>query len=255
MTMIKLSIILFATLAAAGCGDNLKVTDGGTSGGSDAGGVPPAPALGPQFDRMGRPAINTVLTHGFDKTAAAGTAKDAYNHDGSPGGWMQYAPEFATNLAILDALDTGLTCTNGSCSANAAATPGDGCGHQVEYNGMLNGGGLPNTMSYLTLATVLTDDELFLDTRRGASDLGELGGTSGQNYLAVEFNALTSGTVYNASCGGRAPTNDVIDTSYSALAVGLNGFNGATFATGFGDGASAHTDVSNSVFPFLGAPH
>ena len=256
--MTKLSIILFATLAAASCGDNLKVSDGGnggSDGGSGSGGFPAAPALGPQFDRMGRPAINTVLTHGFDKTAAAGTAKDAYNHDGSPGGWMQYAPEFAKNLAILDALDTGLMCTNGTCMNDAGALPGAGCGTQVEYNGMLSGGGPANSMSYLTLGTVLTDDELFLDTRRNASDLGELGGTAGQNYLAVEFNALTGGTVNNASCGGRAPTNDVIDTSYSALAVGLNGFNGATFATAFGDGASAHTDVSNSVFPFLGAPH
>jgi hypothetical protein len=253
--MTKLSIILFATLAAAGCGDNLKVSDGGTGGsdGGGSGGFPPAPALGPQFDRMGRPAINTVLTHGFDNTAAAGTAKDAYNHDGSPGGWMQYAPEFATNLAILDALDTGLTCTNGVCSAKATPANGDGCGNQVEYNGMLTGGGPPNSMSYLTLGTVLSDDELFLDTRRGVSDLGEVGGTAGQNYLAVEFNYLSP--VNNASCGGRAPTNDVIDTSYAALAIGLGGFNTTTFATAFGDGASAHTDVSNSAFPFLGAPH
>jgi hypothetical protein len=253
MTMTKLSIILLATLATASCGDNLKVADGGTSGGSDAG-IPAAPALGPQFDRLGRPAINTVLNHGFDKTAAAGSAKDAYNHDGSPGGWTQYVPEFANNLAILDSLDTGLTCLNGMCTGNAAATPGDGCGNQVEYNGTLTGGGTPTAMSYFMLAGVLSDDELFLDTTRGISDLGDVpGGATGQNYLAVEFNALSS--VNNASCGGRAPTNDVIDTSYSALAVGLGGFNTSTFATAFGDGVPAHTDVSNSVFPFLGAPH
>ncbi|HEY3595247.1 MAG TPA: hypothetical protein VGL13_15280 [Polyangiaceae bacterium] len=250
--MTKLSIILFATLAAASCGDNLKVADGGTSGGSD-GGIPAAPALGPQFDRMGRPAINTVLTHGFDKGSGAGSAKDAYNHDGSPGGWQQYVPEFAKNLAILDALDTGQTCVGGVCSNNNAATPGDGCGNQVEYNGTLTGGGVPMAMSYFMLAGVLSDDELFLDTTKGVSDLGEVQAAVGQNYLAVEFNALSG--VNNASCGGRAPTNDVIDTSYSALAVGLAGFNTSTFATAFGDGVSAHTDVSNSVFPFLGAPH
>jgi hypothetical protein len=254
--MTKLSIILFATLAAASCGDNLKVSDGGmhgSDGGSGSGGFPAAPALGPQIDRMARPAINTVLTHGFDKTAAAGTAKDAYNVDGSPGGWTMYVPEFAKNLAILDALDTGLTCVNGTCSTNATATPGDGCGDQVEYNGTLTGGGTPMAMSYFGLAGVLSDDELYLDTNKGVSDLGEVGAAAGQNYLAVEFNVLSG--VNNASCGGRAPTNDVIDTSYSALAVGLAGFNNQTFHTAFGDGASAHADVSNSTFPFLGAPH
>jgi hypothetical protein len=254
--MTKLSIILFATLAAVGCGDNLKVSDGG-NGGSDGGGsgsgFPAAPALGAQIDRMARPAINTALNHGFDPTAAAGTAKDAYNQDGSPSGWTQYVPEFAKNLAILDALDTGLTCVNGACTAEAVATPGDGCGNQVEYNGTLTGGGTATAMSYFGLAGVLSDDELFLDTRRGVSDLGEVGAEAGQNYLAVEFNVLSS--VNNASCGGRAPTNDVIDTSYAALAIGLGGFNTTTFHTAFGDGASAHTDVSNSTFPFLGAPH
>ncbi|MEP6863853.1 MAG: hypothetical protein ABJE66_24715 [Deltaproteobacteria bacterium] len=249
--MTKLSIILFATLAAASCGDNLKVSDGGTrgsDGGGSGSGFPAAPALGAQIDRMARPAINTALNHGFDKTAAAGTAKDAYNADGSPGGWTMYVPEFAKNLAILDSLDTGLTCVNGTCTVNAAATPGDGCGNQVEYNGTLTGGGTPTAMSYFGLAGVLSDDELYLDTNKGVSDLG-----NGQNYLAVEFNVLSS--VNNASCGGRAPTNDVIDTSYAALAVGLGGFNNATFQPAFGDGASAHADVSNSAFPFLGAPH
>jgi hypothetical protein len=258
MTMTKLSIILFATIAAASCGDNLKVTDGGThgsDGGSGSGGFPAAPALGPQFDRLGRPAINTVLNHGFDKGSGAGPAKDAYNRDGSLGSAsLQYVPEFAKNLAILDALDTGQTCVNGTCTTNAGGTAGDGCGTQVEYNGTLTGGGTPTAMSYFGLAGVLVNDQLFLDTNKGVSDLGEVpGAAAGQNYLAVEFNVLSG--VNNASCGGRAPTNDVIDTSYSALGVGLAGFNNATFATAFGDGVSAHADVSNSVFPFLGAPH
>ena len=42
--------------------------------------------------------------------------------------------EFAKNLAILDALDTGLTLHHGTCTA-AAVHDGDGCGNQVEYNG------------------------------------------------------------------------------------------------------------------------
>jgi len=31
---------------------------------------------------------------------------------------------------------------------------------------------------------------------------------------------ITNDQVSNVTCGGRAPTNDVIDTSYSALAIG-----------------------------------
>ncbi len=56
----------------------------------------------------------------------AATAKDAYNQDGSPGGWGQYVPEFMRNLAVLDALDTGLTCVAGSCSGRARRWPGCG---------------------------------------------------------------------------------------------------------------------------------
>ncbi len=47
-----------------------------------------------------------------------------------------------------------------------------------------------------------------------------------------------------------------MDTSYTALAIGLNGFDTVmAFAPAFGDGVGAHADVSNSTFPFLGAPH
>jgi hypothetical protein len=253
MTMTKLSIILFtASLAVAvSCGDNLKAPDARTAdtGSGSGSAFPAAPTLGTQIDRLGRPAINTALNHGFDAMATAGTAKDAYNQDGSPGGWTTaYAPEFAKNLAILDALDTGLTCVAGTCTPNGAATNGDGCGNQVLYNGNLGGGGTAALTSYLTLAGVLADDELFLDTTKASCDLA-----NHQNYLAVEFNYLTM--VNNATCGGRSPTNDVIDTSYAALAIGLAGFATADFTPAFGDTVGPHTDVSNDTFPFLGAPH
>jgi len=233
------TLSLFLAVAAfAGCGDNLKVngTDGGNTH-SDGGGTPAVPQLGTEIDRMGRPAINTALNHGFDATAAAGTAKDAYNADGSPGGWSSYAAQFAANLAILDSLDTGLGA-------------GYGCGNQALYNGNVSGGGSAAATSYATLAGILTDDELNLDTSIGVCDLA----TSHSNYLSVEFAVVT--TVTNTTCGGRAPTNDVMATSYTLLAIGIAGFSvDGKFTPGFSDGATVHADVSNDNFPFLGTPH
>lgn len=253
---IFVAFTISGVLVAAGltsCGDNLSVPDARDG----QPGTPPAPALGTQIDRMGRPAINTVLNHGFDGTVAtANGAKDAYNADGSKGGWSMYAAEFAKNLAIVDVLDTGLTCTDGACtSEGGAATPSDGCGNQVEYNGQLGGNGSANAAadSYTTLAGILTDDELFVDTTIGSCEIT----SSHANYLAVEFNALTLGQVPNTTCGGRTLTNDVIDTSYTALAIGLTGFkiSDGSFKAFFGDGAGPHADVDNDNFPFLGTPH
>jgi hypothetical protein len=246
--MTKLSFFLVALLAVA-CGDNLKpnTNDSGVADGS-GGGFPAAPTLGVQVDRMARPAINTALNHGFDPTPAAGTAKDAYNQDGSPGGWQAaYVAQFAGNLAVLDALDTGITCVNGTCGPATVPTAGDGCGNQVEYNGQIGGGGTPAADSYTTLAGLLANDELFLDTTKAMCDL-----PNHQNYLGVEFNVLTSAG--GVTCGGREPHNDVIDTSYAALAIGLNGFNNSTFTPAFGDGVGPHTDLLDA-FPYLGPPH
>jgi hypothetical protein len=252
--MKNISMLLAVVLAIASCGDNLKVTDAGPADAhADAAcsNCPAPPALGVQMDRLGRPAVNTALNHAFDPTAAAGTAKDAYNVDGSPGGWVAaYAASFAGGLGILDVLDTGLTCTDGTCTAEGAPTASDGCGNQVLYNGSPTGGGAPAAGSYGTLAGILANDQLFLDTTKTSCDLA-----SHQNYLAVEFNVVTS--LPNLTCGGRAPSNDVIDTSYTALAIGVTGFkvSDGSYTPAFGDGAAPHADVSESAFPFLGTPH
>lgn len=250
-----LSILSVAAIAA--CGDNLKVPvdathDTGANPDAFCSNCPAVPTLGAQIDRMGRPAINTALNHGFDPTAAAGTAKKAYNEDESVGTWAaSYAPAFMVNLPLIDVLDTGLTCTNGTCTPNAASTPGDGCGDQVLFNMSPTGGGTPAANSYGALATILADDQLYLDTSKGVCDIP----TTHQNYLAVEFNVVTM--LPNQVCGGRAPTNDVIDTSYTVLAMGINGFNATNgmFTPAFGDGVGPHADVDITTFPFLGAPH
>jgi hypothetical protein len=247
-------LLAVALLAIASCGDNNKLTDAGHADArADAAcsNCPAVPALGVQLDRLGRPAINTALNHAFDPTAAAGTAKDAYNVDGSPGGWVAaYAPTFAAGLGIMDVLDTGLTCTDGTCVAESAPTASDGCGNQVLYNGNAAGGDTATATSYATLASILADDQLYMDTTKTSCEL-----PSHANYLAVEFNVVTS--LPNLTCGGRAPTNDVIDTSYTALAIGVTGFKvgDGSYTPFFGDGVGPHADVSNSAFPFLGTPH
>jgi hypothetical protein len=156
-------------------------------------------------------------------------------------------PQFAGNLAVLDALDTGIKCVNGVCVAQPVPAAGDGCGNQVMFNGQIGGGGTPAGDSYVMLAGLLAADELFLDTTKGMCDL-----PNHANYLGVEFNVLTSAG--GVTCGGREPHNDVIDTSYAALAIGLQGFDNSTFTPAFGDGVGPHADLL-AAFPYLGPPH
>src|SRR5689334_4457812 len=228
--MTKLSLLL----ALASCGDNLKAPDARTHDGNGSNMQPAVPALGAQMDRMGRPAVNTALNHAFDGTAAAGTAKDAYNQDGSPGGWTAAnEAAFKTSLAFVDALDGT-------------------CGNQALYNGMPAGQvGSATVDSYKALADVLANDQLFLDTTINAADIP----VTHMNYLAVEFNYVTAGSIPLVTCGGRAPTNDVMDASYTALAVGITGFNAAMgFDPAVKDGVGPHADENNDTFPFLGSP-
>ncbi len=232
-----------AALALAACGDDKGAPDAPKSIDSppaDAINIPPPPTPGAQIDRMGRPAVNTALNHTFDVNATAkGSAKDAYNQDGGAGTWSTtYLNEFAKNLAVLDALDTTTTQT--------------GCGNQVCYNGQSGGcpGGGGSAMtcpgancSYNFLAGVLADDQLYVDTSK----------TECKFYLAVEFGVVTG--LGHSTCGGRGIDYDVIDFSYTALAIGASGFsNDGNFTPAFGDGVGPHTDTT-PTFPFLGPPH
>jgi hypothetical protein len=275
----KKTIYLFALagLSLAACGDNQKATVDGTgsstpdgSGGSNV--APPPPTLGAQIDRLGRPAINTALNHTFEpQSAAQGSAKDAYNQDGSVGTWQQtWVPKFAPNLAIIDSVDTGV-CGNGICESQLPGTEGsacapdcggtnpvigrDGCGNVPLYAPGSNGSAV--VTSYVTLAGFLADDQLYLDTSK----------TTCNAYLGLEFSFVTGIPV--SSCGGRAPSYDVIDYSYSMLAMGLAGFNQSTLAplvhddpqacrTTPTDPACANhppTGTTDTTFPFLAPPH
>jgi hypothetical protein len=184
---------------------------------------PPMPTVGMLIDRMGRPAVNTALTNPFDlyrpggagmPIEASDVTKNRYNRDGNPANWVANwgaMPPTAANaainmhLAILDGLDGGT------------------CGNQLAFNG---------TTKYATLTGVLTADVLQLDSSR----------TTCNQYLSVELNALG---IANTNCGGRTLSMDTIDTTYSALAIGMT--------TGVNDGIAQSTAPS-ATFPFFTAP-
>jgi len=258
-TIIK--IFAVAALSLTACGDNLKATNDGATGdtGSNGSNFPAAPTLGSQIDRMGRPTINTALNHAFDPNgSAAGSSKDAYNMDESVGTWTTtWTPVLIQALPLLDAVDTGycgngvcettvagesvLTCTADCGSGSAALNIGlDGCGNQAFYDASKN-----NVTAYGPLAFVLADDELYLETSKSTC----------AGYLAVEFFTQVLQLSVSSTCGGRAPSYDVIDTTYTLATFGVAGFDKTTFAPVFGDKVAAHTDISDSTFPFLGAPH
>ena len=165
----------------------------GSDNGSNNNNPPPAkPSLKTtQIDRMGRAGVNTALTDPFDivQGSTPDQVKDAYNALIDPSTWSaQFKSNIATNLAILDSLDT--VCGN-QLLAGASATAG----------------------RYDTLASVLIDDRLYVRTDK----------TTCATYLGVEANAVG---LTNDDCGGRTPLYNTIDVTYSALAIGQ--FSGVT---------------------------
>jgi hypothetical protein len=203
----------------------------GPDAGTDAG-VPPAPTLGAEIDRMGRPAVNTALTDPFNLLLTGGgdggysvnAAKDAYNAQGNPAMWATFAPWIAQNLAILDGLD-------GVCGNQAFAAPAN------------PDGGIPPNR-YGTLAGVLADDELYVNTTpkmTGGAPVCAL-------YLGVEANATSF--FPNMDCGGRTPLENTIDETYQLLAGGLSCYVSSCVVNGVTVNPDA-TQASLTAFPYL----
>lgn len=173
--------------------------------------------LGPQIERMGRAAINTAVTDPFFReTVPAELARhndnvNAYDADDDVrGATGRFAPQFRDVLAIFDGVDQ--VCGNQLLAGDTAAEHRNG-----------------------TLALVLANDELYLNTDSGVCE----------QYLGVELDFVGAS---NNDCGGRTPLHDTIDVSFSALVTGQ------TFGVDDGlpaDGDGAH---SNSIFPFLDPP-
>jgi len=207
--------------SASGSSGSGSATGSGSGSGSSGSTTNPAPpALGAQIDRMGRPAINTALTNPFNLDGNQDADKDAYNASSDPTTWTaSFAPEIAGNLAILDGLDAV-------------------CGNQA-FSTLADGGFNDAATRYETLAGVLADDRLWVNTASGTCT----------TYLAAEANA--TGLLGNSDCGGRTPAEDVIDESYSLLATG--GISGVS--DGVGADSDGTVDVSTASFPFLAAPN
>ncbi len=208
------AVALTATFAA--CSDSAATVDATVvidAAKIDAPFVPPAPpALGAQVDRFGRPAVNTALNNTFNGNAtAAAAAKNSYNADKNSATWAAtYKGEIAANLAILDSLDTN-------------------CGNQL-----LAAAPPVTAARYGNLATVLADDRQWVNSASASCT----------QYLAVEANAVG---IANSDCGGRKLGYDVIDTTYSVLAIGMLG--------GVTDGIAAVAAKTNgTTFPYLAAP-
>ncbi|MDB4969124.1 MAG: hypothetical protein JWN44_4813 [Myxococcales bacterium] len=219
----KRLLVVFAMCSAAplvgGCGDD---SGSGTPDMSTAGN--PAPKLGAQIDRMGRPAINTALTDPFGLTPNTTTDdfKNSYNAETNPAMWQsKFKTSIEQNLAILDSADT--------VCGNSVGVMGDGTDGGNRYD---------------FIAGVLADDELYVNSASGSCGL----------YLAVEASALGLGAAA-ADCGGRTPLEDTIDESYTLLTAGVNAYLGNMKAVTDGIDANDKAGVSATDFPFLTAPN
>jgi hypothetical protein len=227
--MSSVAVLSLGLMVSAACSDSETSTaqgGGGAgatggSGGSGAtgggGGAEPVevPTLGSQIDRKGRPAINTATVNTFDiaeigntpdPDATRATAEAEYNSNDDPTTWAtDYAAVIRDNLAILDALNVT-------------------CGDQAFYGNPL---GIAGLTDYLTLATVLANDWLVVDSAH--TDCG---------YLGVE---LELGGTDDLTCGGRTLTDDVMDATYGAVSG----------AAGFGDTIDAPSAAPSDTFPYL----
>lgn len=224
-----------AALAACGSNDNTNQDMGTTPD-------PVKPAMATtQIERMGRPTINVAVTNPFDLdyTTVGGGAtrdqtRDMHSKDGNVQGWKaKWSPILAKTLALYDGVDTKCGNQLGACGA---------------FGGCPSVGYVAKTTDYDTLAGVLADDQLYVNTAK----------TDCSFYLGVEANVLAiPGT--DGFCGGRIPMADVVDITYTAAVTGVSGFP-VPPATAFmvTDGNvlkdNEGTD-SLSAFPFLSDPN
>jgi hypothetical protein len=215
--------------------------------------------LGTEIDRVGRPAINTALTDPFDTLnpndagITVDAAKNLYNASFTgptgilnptfgPTGDGGFIPWIIGNLAVLDSLD-------GVCGNQAFCDPDAGS----------------PAKDYGELATLLADDELYVDTTTFLGDTT----SSGCGFLGAELEVSgylspTGMSASGESCGGRLPTEDVMDIEINALAgsntgKGLGGLlpdGGFAISNGItSKGGPVANQPNNTTPPFLGTPN
>jgi hypothetical protein len=221
----------------ASCGDNQAAGDARAPEDGDPGGLPPPPTLGAQLDRVGRAAIVPTLIGAFDAPAVQTAKRDAYARASDPATWLSTTlqtnitveRELLSTLATWDGLDFGSPLIN------------KGCNNAILYDGPPPGGD-----SYKKAATLLADDQLYVDTGKASCNL----------YLALELQFISNLSFLHTTCGGRTPGYDAIDMTYSLWIAGRDGLDDAAMQSPrIRDGVSPHAGVSDTVFPFLAPPH
>jgi hypothetical protein len=234
----RLAAFAVPACALLGCSGGSPGAPGNGSGNPDAPSAPAPPALGPQLARYGRPLIPTALIGVFAADQTRDSEQAIYQHAADPASWptttldtnVTIASELEANLAVFDAIDKGLVVQSHALT---------GCGDALAY--------LPpaSRTAYQSAASLFADDELYVDTARTTCDV----------YLALEIEQTTGGTFVHTTCGGRTPSDDVIDMTYSVLASGTDALDPANLFRGkISDGVGPHVDLT-TAFPFLGPPH
>jgi len=200
----------------------------------DAAGIPAPPVLGAQLDRRGRPMIREALIGVFASDATKAAAQAIYDQAPDPASWttttvrtnVTIQDELAANLAVFDAIDSGLVTQAGTLQ---------GCGNALKFSG--------HPGAYQEAARLFGDDQLYVDTWFASCDV----------YFDLEIQFVQTAVIHT-TCGGRTPSHDVVDVTYSVLAGGVQALSPGQRNGLIGDAATAHTDVT-STFPFLGPPH
>lgn len=199
--------------SVSGGGGEMTTPATSSAGGGEGGSapvIPDPPVLGAQIDRHGRPAINPAVNRTFTDDATRNAALDQWNANDDPSTWpANHAVFVRSTLAWLDAFDGT-------------------CGNQLGF-------GAEGQSDYAAFAGVLTND--WLTVRSDAATC--------LNYMSVELSVFGAPTV---DCGGRRPTDDVVEATYSVVAAGATGG-----ATGLDDGIGPRDTAITAqlVFPYL----
>lgn len=174
--------------------------------------IPPPPALGEPVDRIGRPFTANALLGPLAPDDVSDRRKEAYNR-AAQADWPQFSADIQLTLGLYDGFDR--TCGN-QWLAERGARP---------------------AMRYQTLAKVLADDRLWINSQS----------TVCTQYLAVELSNFAPPSAPSSDCGGRTPNYDTGDGFRSLLSFGTT--------TGVDDGVGRDDHVhSTTEFPFLAAP-